>query len=550
MYEDFVATDRWTSEKLHCVWKGTVVAIATRHADATDIRFAVNGKPLWIAMPNLAWVEHKRRNGKVITDYLAAQAAGRYLKQAIESGYDNGREMYTMTVDEVLREVKTVMEEVGNTANLPSLPVVEPRRSSWGIRLQTTRRAANCRRVRLVSTGPQTLMGYHAVNKYLTNRRQFLASAAAFPFALRALASPIPGNPRWILLGTGTDKGIFRAAWNAETGDLSRIEAAAATQHPSFLAMHPRQPILYAVNEVPSGDGALCSFRLDPAKATLTPLERVSSEGNGPCYVSVDATGRSAFVANYGGGSLAAFGLGAGGSLRSAGLFDCHGNAACGVLGPNKERQEAAHMHCALISPDNRFVLACNLGEDAIEIFRIHPGAAKPAEAPVRFAARAGSGPRHLAFHPNGLWLYCIHELDCTIDLYDWNVNNGAAAPVLRKDSVISTLASPAALPGSTACEIVVSPDGRFVYGNTRGENSLVVYRVNPSTGLLTEQQRVFSGGGLTRHFAFDPSHRWLLCANQGTSTVTVFAHDPATGRLAEKPKSFPIDTPMFVQFV
>ena len=171
-------------------------------------------------------------------------------------------------------------------------------------------------------------------------------------------------------------------------------------------------------------------------------------------------------------------------------------------------------------------------------------------EAPVRFAARAGSGPRHLAFHPNGLWLYCIHELDCTIDLYDWNVNNGAPVPVLRKDSVISTLASRAALPGSTGCEIAVSPDGRFVYGNTRGENSLVVYRVDASTGLLTEQQRVFSGGGMTRHFAFDPSRRWLLCANQGTSTVTVFAHDPATGRLAETPKSFVLDTPMFVQFV
>jgi hypothetical protein len=125
MYEDFVAIDRWTSEKLHCVWKGTVVAIATRHADATDIRFAVNGKPLWIAMPNLAWIEQKRRNGKVITDYLAAQAAGRYLKQAIESGYDNGREMYTMSVDEVLNEVAAVVSEAGRTTNLPSLPVID-----------------------------------------------------------------------------------------------------------------------------------------------------------------------------------------------------------------------------------------------------------------------------------------------------------------------------------------------------------------------------------------------------------------------------------------
>ncbi len=126
MYEDFVATDRWTGEPQHCVWKGTYVAIATRHADATDIRFAVNDRPLWIAMPNPAWIEQKRRNGKVITDYLAAQAAGRFLKRSIEDGYDNGREMYTMTIDEVLEHVEAVVKEAGGTSNLPTLPVVRP----------------------------------------------------------------------------------------------------------------------------------------------------------------------------------------------------------------------------------------------------------------------------------------------------------------------------------------------------------------------------------------------------------------------------------------
>jgi hypothetical protein len=124
MYEDFTVTDRWTAEPLHCTWKGTVVAIATRHADATDIRFAVNGRPLWIAMPNVAWVEMKRTTGFVITDYLAAQTAGRYLKSAIESGYDNGREMYTMTVQEVLDHANAVVKEAGRTDNLPSLPVI------------------------------------------------------------------------------------------------------------------------------------------------------------------------------------------------------------------------------------------------------------------------------------------------------------------------------------------------------------------------------------------------------------------------------------------
>src|SRR6185312_676003 len=124
MYEDFRVKDRWTGEELHCTWKGTIVAIATRHADATDIRFAVNGRPVWIALPNVAWVAQKRRNGKVITDYLAAQIAGRYLKQAIESGYDNGREIYTMTVDDVLNHADAVVHEAGSTDNLPMLPVI------------------------------------------------------------------------------------------------------------------------------------------------------------------------------------------------------------------------------------------------------------------------------------------------------------------------------------------------------------------------------------------------------------------------------------------
>lgn len=124
MYEDFRAADHWTSEELHCVWKGNIVAIATRHADAIDIRFLVNGRSLVIAMPLLAWVEFRKRSGNVITDYLAVQIAGRYLKQSIENGYDNGREIYTMTVDEVLAHLDAVMQEAGNTGNLPTLPIL------------------------------------------------------------------------------------------------------------------------------------------------------------------------------------------------------------------------------------------------------------------------------------------------------------------------------------------------------------------------------------------------------------------------------------------
>jgi|SRR5450631_2860718 hypothetical protein len=124
MFEDFHVEDRWTGEDLHCKWKGTIVAIATRHADAIDIRFEVNGRPLWIAMPARAWVAYKKATGNAITDALAAQIAGHYLKEAVESGYDNGREMYTMTIAEVLEHLDAVMKQVGHTNLLPVLPVL------------------------------------------------------------------------------------------------------------------------------------------------------------------------------------------------------------------------------------------------------------------------------------------------------------------------------------------------------------------------------------------------------------------------------------------
>jgi len=123
MYEDFHVTDRWTGDDLHCRWKANIVAIATRHADAVDVRFDVNDGPMWIAIPCTAWVEQKKRSGKVITDQLAAQIAGRYLKQLIEEGHDSQREIYTMSVDEALSQLDAVVAEAKSHGALPPLPV-------------------------------------------------------------------------------------------------------------------------------------------------------------------------------------------------------------------------------------------------------------------------------------------------------------------------------------------------------------------------------------------------------------------------------------------
>jgi 6-phosphogluconolactonase len=388
----------------------------------------------------------------------------------------------------------------------------------------------------------------------LSTRRQFLAAGAALPFALRGMAQRHTAAPRWVFLGTDHGKGIYRARWNAATGELGAIELAVETDRPDFFALHPKLPVLYTVNSVSDGKGGVSSYRINEPLGSLTLINRVSSHGDGPCAVSIDRSGKSAFVANYNGGSMAAYWVGASGALTEAVAFDCRQDPVCGSLGPVKDRQDAAHLHCVTLSPQDDFVLVCNLGEDTIEVFQIM-GGAHPQGEPLRVAARAGSGPRHLAFHPSGKWLYCIHELDCSVDLYDWNVRSGVPDVKLRETSVISTLTKGTPLTGNTGCEIAVSDDGRFVYTCSRGVDEIVVFRVNPSTGLLTEQQRISSGGKVPRYFALDPSRSWLVCCNQGAGAtpvgnVTVFAHDAATGRLSDKPKTFAAETPMFTLFV
>lgn len=125
MYDDFTATDHWSGEPIHCTYQAVIVAIATRHADAIDIKFLASGRPVWISLPHLAWVKYKEQTGKAITDPLSIQIAGHYLKEAIESGYDNGREMYTLSVNETLDQLNAVLSEFKNTRAIPMMPRVE-----------------------------------------------------------------------------------------------------------------------------------------------------------------------------------------------------------------------------------------------------------------------------------------------------------------------------------------------------------------------------------------------------------------------------------------
>jgi len=367
------------------------------------------------------------------------------------------------------------------------------------------------------------------------SRRSFVRTllATGISSALDPLIAQTSPPPRWLLIGDSHGEGIYRAAWDPLKGTLGKPELAVATPQPTFLNLHPRLPVLYACNEVDGADGSISAFALDRNSGRLTHLATQTTRGGSPCFASVGRTGRLLFVANYAGGSLAVFPLSASGRPEPIGeLFDC-AHAHCGPGGPVKDRQSSAHLHCATLSPDNRYVLACDLGDDAILAFPIHPGAAHPLGEVTRIQTAAGAGPRHLAFHPNGRWLYCINEIDCTVSLYLWRPRSNQPAAESVPDATVSIRPQNAANnPPSTAAELRIAHDGRFLYTSTRFSDVLTVFSIDPGHGRLTEIQQLPCGGKTPRFFALDPGERWLVCANQDSDSINVFARDGNTGRL------------------
>src|SRR5215469_1157840 len=402
----------------------------------------------------------------------------------------------------------------------------------------------------------------------MLTRRRFLVSLPAFAAAAHAQhlpfhrKAPPPPPPLFVYFGTdtskGLSKGIYQSRFNLATGQLSPPVLAATTPRPSFLALAPLvrggSRFIYAVNAMNDASAAVTTFSQDPKTGALQQIGQVPSGGAGPCYVSVDATGKSAYVANYPGGTFVSYRVEADGKLsQPVDRIDFH-DAKFGHRGPNASRQDAPHVHSATISPDNRFVLACDLGSDSIAVFGIDPDPAKLTKGnPFLFHnERPGSGPRHVAFHPNGRWVYGICELDSTIDHYLWTTTRSTDTPLgmlVNTNFHISTVAADFPAGKSTAAEVAVSPDGNFVYASNRGEDTLVVFAIRPKDGNLTFVQRIPCGGKTPRHFVIDATGHFVICGNQDSANVVVFRRDPATGQLGGPIQTINVDSPMFSLF-
>jgi 6-phosphogluconolactonase len=347
-------------------------------------------------------------------------------------------------------------------------------------------------------------------------------------------------NLHRMFVGTYTkaaSRGIYSVTLNGATGALGAPELAAEAPNPTYLALSPDRALLYAVC---AGPRWASSFRVDPSSAALTPVQqRPAGTGPTPCHIAVDPKGRFAVAANYHLALAAAIPLGPDGVLGTPRVVSHEGK------GPHPTRQDAAHVHSTNLSPDGRFAIVCDLGLDRIYSYRIDPVAVAllPGTPPFLPSAPA-AGPRHLAFGKSGLHAYVINELDNTVVAYSYEPTAGTLSP-LQSVSVLP----PGFSGASTAAEVRVHPSGRFLYGSSRGSDTIAVFEVDGDSGRLSPVEFVPCGGKGPRNFTLTSDGAWLVCAHQDSDTLCSFQVDPATGRLRRIPGTVSVPMPVCVVF-
>jgi 6-phosphogluconolactonase len=378
--------------------------------------------------------------------------------------------------------------------------------------------------------------------------RALLHAALAVSLTLGAIAIVHSASPgRLVYIGTytgNTSKGIYAFRFDETSGALKMLGLAAETKSPSFLAVSPNRKFLYAVNEISSFEGekagSVTAFSIDAQSGKLTPLNAKSSKGDGPCHLAVDATGRFAAVANYGGGNFSLLPIGADGRLGDSVAILANGGS-----GPNKERQEGPHAHAVVFDARNRYLLGADLGLDRVFIYKFDPTTgALGANDPSSVQLAPGAGPRHVAFHPTLPLAFAINELTSTITSLSWDPATGRLAAA----GSVSSLPAGYSGENSTA-EIAVHPNGRFLYGSNRGHDSIAVFTIGPM-GTLTLVEHESTRGQTPRNFAIDPTGKWLIAANQKSNSLAVFSIDQDTGVLTPVGPLAQVGTPVCVLFL
>jgi 6-phosphogluconolactonase len=366
----------------------------------------------------------------------------------------------------------------------------------------------------------------------MIRRLRLFAAGAALGVGLAAIVSEGAdaqgSNASFAYVGSFTTAqrkargdGIHVYRVDPATGAWTHVQHVGDLVNPSYLALSPDQRFLYSVH----GDEAhATAFALDRASGEAKLLGKGATGGKNGVRQAVDPSGKFLVVANYSSGSVAVLPIMPDGSLK-----DQHQLVALpGEPGPHKVEQASSHPHDIVFDPPGRFVLVADKGLDRVFVFRFDAatGRLTPAE-PDSVKTRPQAGPRHLAFHPKLPIVWVLNELDSTIATYSWNAERGTLTPL----QVMSTL--PTDFTGySTAAEIAVAPDGRFVYSSNRGHDSVTVYAADAGKGLLTAIGWQPTQGKVPRFIGLDPAGRYLQAANEQGDTVVTFRVDADKGQL------------------
>lgn len=353
-------------------------------------------------------------------------------------------------------------------------------------------------------------------------------------FLLVAVFSSAQAQEKYrVYLGTYTgkgSKGIYQCELNLKDGSLSPATLAGETSSPSFIAFHPSNEFLYAVNE---SEATVSAFAIDRKTGNLTFLNSQPSQGGAPCHLVVDPTGKNVLAANYSGGSCICIPIQSDGKLAKASSFQQH-------VGPRKNG------HSIHVDSANKFAHCCDLGLDQVisYAFDAGKGTLTPHGA---FDTPKGAGPRHFAWHPNGKSAYINGESDLTLIACDYDPDKG----VLTQKQVLSTLPRDVVRKGGSTAETVVHPSGKFVYVSNRDPyNSIAIFSVDPKTRKLTAVGHQGTGVKTPRNFAIEPTGHYMLVANQSGGNVIVFRINPSTGELTPTEASVAVTNPVCVRFM
>jgi 6-phosphogluconolactonase len=320
--------------------------------------------------------------------------------------------------------------------------------------------------------------------------------------------------------------------------------------NPSFFCLHPKLDVLYCVTETmrtdPQSPATVVSYRVTHA-STASPirLDRLNAQkvdGDIPCHVSVDDKGECLVVANYTSGSVVTYPLASDGSILAASSNIQHPTATTST-----GKTKSPRGHCSVWDPSNRFVMVADLGLDQVFVYEYDRVQKKiSADKRTTLTLAPGAGPRHIAIHPNGKWVYVINELNLTMTAANWDSQKG----ILTEINSASTVPAGVNTQGFSTAEVIVHPNGKFVYGSNRGHDSIARFSIDSATGKIAPLGQTPTGGKTPRNFRISPDGKWMLVENQQSDTVFSFRIDEQTGDLTQSGHSIALKAPACIKFI